>query len=225
MAVCSGGDLLDFELVCVRVFWSTLLPAIVVLLLSLFGIPKPAFVRKAFAPVLAPFHDELSLEQAEAFEASDAYSPQDDALSPSDESSYRPPFWRTFLLVSLALLESLVWIFVGSLEIFNAPKPIYVAQAYVTALSWLYATVRPVARSVKTAPYDLFILFFVHLVTEALQLGGIIYENTVYNVELPPPAALAAHLLNLIVVLVVLVLVMSIPVNIPSSRVDRSKIV
>lgn len=215
--LCDGADAVDLSASCVREFWGLLLPAIVLFILLTVATPKPGFARRLLRPIAAPFTNYLTYQQAEALD------------STSEErvllETPRPPLWRTLVLAGLSLAESLAWLFVGSLEIFQTLNPVFVARAYVSALSWLYATVRLVARPAITAPLDIFALLLVHLAAETLQLGGLAYDNAIDGVPLPAHAVLAAHVLNLVVTLLLLVVVLSIPTGVPTSRIDKTKIV
>ncbi|KAI0030294.1 multidrug resistance-associated ABC transporter [Vararia minispora EC-137] len=217
MPLCEDANLSDVGRACDRTFWSLFLPAVALLILCATAMPKPASVQRVFEPVVAPFRQFLSVEQAEAYEA------MDNAPSPAD-STLRPPPWRMLVLTGLALAEALAWIFVASLLAVQRTPLLSVARAYVAGTSWLYATVRPTARPALTVPYDLFLLFLVHATAVCLSLGGALYEHSAYGAPLPPTGALVLYVLDATVILTLLVIVMSTPVGVPSARVERSKI-
>jgi hypothetical protein len=135
-------------------------------------------------------------------------------------------FWKSLLLSWFALIETLVWLAVTSFSIIQDDRePIHVASSFVFALTWLFATVRPVVRPKPTPPYDLFALYLIYTVIELVSLSAFAYNNHVYGFPFPPPLTLAAHILNLCVLFVLVTIVLSMPLAIPSNRVEKANIV
>lgn len=80
-------------------------------------------------------------------------------------------------------------------------------------------------KSSATPPYTLFILFIFRLVGDTLVFGGTIFDYHV--LDLPPRNALLIQIegLNLTATIISLGIILSMPLNIPPSRVDPAEIV
>ncbi|KAI0048026.1 multidrug resistance-associated ABC transporter [Auriscalpium vulgare] len=231
MPVCPGGRVDDLEKACVRVFWSTALPGAFVFFLCVASIPPPTWLSKLISPVTRPFRSYLTLTEAEALNASADNGDTavfDEGASPSKPALSRdalPVMWKTLVLAWIALLETLVWLSVGSLSLAQDEQAaIYTLSPFVTASAWLYATVRPVLYPKPTPSYDLFSLYSVLFGVELLSLGGFIYDKSVHGLPLPPTAIVAVHVANLAASLLLICTVFSMPVNTPGDRVDRADI-
>ncbi|KAI0041568.1 hypothetical protein FA95DRAFT_1565261 [Auriscalpium vulgare] len=231
MPVCPGGRIDDLESACVRVFWSTALPGVFVFFLCVASIPLPTWLSKFIRPVTKPFRTYLTLTEAEALDASAEAGETvllDEDTPPPKVALSRdavPVLWKTLVLAWIALLETLVWLAVGSFYLIQGGnQPIFYLSPFITALAWLYATVRPVLHPKPTPSYDLFSLYTVLLVVEALSIGGIVYDKGVQGIPLPPTAVFAAHVVNFTALVILIATVFSMPINIPSERVDKAEI-
>ena len=79
--------------------------------------------------------------------------------------------------------------------------------------------------STPTAPYDLFVLYIIHLVMGIVLLGGNVHAKDVYDIPLPPTVVITGQALNLVVVLILLYVIINMPVGIPSNTVKKDAIV
>lgn len=224
---CPQSTVFDLANPCVRAFWSTILPAALVALFVFASIPIPKRVRKLLKPLSSPLQSFLTLQEAEALDVAAAAGnivAGDDA---NVDAGNHPtvPLWRTLAFSWIALLETLVWLSLGSYNIVQRKRDVLdVVHPFVTAVAWLYASVRPVVRPQPTPPFDLFSLYFLNLLLEVFNLGGILYDVNVLGYAFPPPLILGAHVLNLAAVLVLLSIILAMPLDIPSERVDKEKI-
>lgn len=224
MAVVTKGlcesSVFDLTSSCVRDSWSALVPTAFILLVCLTATPLPTTARRILRVVKRPFQNFLTLPEAEALLADD--SPPDSLT----ESSSSPPLWRTLLLSLVALSETLAWLIVGSYRFAVQPQNVWDGlRPFCIAISWLYATCRPVANPTATPPYDLFVLYILRLVFDTLIFGGILYDRTVYEIPLPGPWAIVAHVLNLTAICTLLLVVLSMPLAVPSPAVKPEEIV
>ena len=230
MSNCGfSSEIWHLDLPCGRSFWGALIPAAFVFLLSVVAIPLPTWLSNLIHPFKEPFTPFLTLQEAEALDAaaiaalSEAGQDEADSVAEHVESRH---FWKSLLLSWLALMETLVWLGVASLTIIqNERDPVYVASPSVLALTWLFATVRPTVRPKFTPPYDLFTLYLIYTVFELVSLGAFAHNHRAYGTPLPPLLILTAHILNLCVLFILIAIVLSMPLSVPSRRVEKSKIV
>ncbi|EIW82712.1 multidrug resistance-associated ABC transporter [Coniophora puteana RWD-64-598 SS2] len=227
MAVCGGSGPFDFSEPCVRQTWAALFPAAFVLLLCAGSLPLPAFVKKRAQNPLNPFRRFITLQEAEALaqvKADDAANLNTEAIAEAAAAGDPIYLWRTLTLALLALLEALVWLAAGSYVLATRAPAASSASAssvwtgasfIVLACSWVYAACVPIVRPRATVHYDLFALYAVHLVCGVLILGGTLYEHRIWNVALPPVWAFAGMIGNLVVVCVLLLAVMTMPMQVP----------
>ena len=233
MSSCRfSGDIwhLDLDLSCARSFWGALVPAAFIFLLSVVAIPLPTWLSNLMRPIKGPLSPFLTLQEAEALDAAATTEPkaalgQSDADAVAEHVESRH-FWKSLLLSWFALIETLVWLGIASFTIIQDDSgPVYVASPFVLALTWLFATVRSIVRPKLTPPYDLFTLYLIHTVFELVSLGAFVYSHRVYGTPFPPSLILTAHILNLCVLFILVAIVLSMPLSIPSRRVEKSKIV
>lgn len=176
--------LVSYELAhCVRSFCSTVLPAALVVLLTLYRVPlplqlakpsasshrrslrsslskrpklsMPARTRTKTTPLTRP---QMPLEPqafryVERSSSSGSHSRKHSYGSPSQPS---PPSFPHFALLAL-----------------------------LTSLSWLYATIRPIAIPSATLPFDLLALYVVHFVVLVLKVGGAVDDVNVLGIRGP----------------------------------------
>ncbi|KAI0065886.1 multidrug resistance-associated ABC transporter [Artomyces pyxidatus] len=225
MFVCPGSSAADLDSTCVRVFWSTLLPAVFVSLFCIAKIPLPKWFTKLIEPLTSQFTRFLTLEQAEALDAAAAAADEDGAKTSNLHKHVSPKLWKVLVLSWIALLELLTWTVIGAFNlVLNEGSAVYTVHPFITASVWLYATLRPVLRLRPTPPYDLFTLFFVLFGVEVLSFGGIIYDSRVSGISLPPAIIIVGHVTNFVALLALLATIFSMPVGIPGRGVDVQQI-
>lgn len=229
----SSCPFLSLDLACARSFWGAIVPAVFVFLLSVVALPLPTWLSNLIRPINGYFSSFLTLQEAEAVDEAaiaeakaalgEAGQGESETVTEQVESAH---FWKSLLLSWFALVETLAWLGVTSFTIIQDERdPVYVASSFVLALTWLFATVRPIVRPKLTPPYDLFTLYLIYTIFELVSLGAFFYDHHAYGTPLPPPLALAAHILNLCVLFILVTIVLSMPLAIPSRRVEKAKIV
>lgn len=145
-------------------------------------------------------------------------------------SSEAAPIWRTAILSTGALFEALIWLAVGSYRVYESAErgwfePVLLAVPFVMAVTWLYATLRPIVRPSATPPYDLFILFSLHSVSATLDIGVPIYMHYHSGWPLPGRLASVAAIVNLVTILVLLAVILAMPLGVRSERaLKRQKV-
>ena len=182
-------------------------------------------------PIKGHFTPFLTLQEAEALDSA-AIAESKVALGEgraepeTGEKVGLGRFWKSLLLSWFALIETVGWLGIASfMSLQDDRDPVYVASLFVFAFTWLFATVRPLVRPKLTPPYDLFALYLIYTAFELISLGAFAYNYHAYGTPLPPSLTVTAHILNLCVLLILDTIVLSMPLAIPSHRVEKAKIV
>lgn len=232
MVVCKG----DLTNPCLRELWSTL-PAISFLALLIafsLPIPLPRPVAKFFAVIRAPFLPTLTVSEAQELEHQFALEDSGEARrSEQLPSSNTAPRWRSALFVFLALVEFVAWLVVGVVSAIRAIRNVPASRSFhflpyiplLVSFTWAFALARLLHRPPKTPPYDLFILFILHLAGGVLNLAGQLYTARTSGTPFPSDRVIAAESVHLGILVVLLVLIVSLPLNEPIEPVDEVTVV
>ena len=217
---CTG----DLSNPCVWELFAQLPAVVFVALVAVSSLPLP--LPRFLARIRAPFLPTLTLAEAEEFERHAAVEPEPPPHPVVDSA----PRWRTALFASLTLLELVAWLFLGVVHaivraISATHASLFTSLPFLTALTWLYALFRVLHRPPVTPPFDLFILYILHLLGGVVILGAQLYISATSATPLPPNAVLAAEGVHLGLVLALLALITTLPLNLPSAHVDFDKIV
>jgi hypothetical protein len=222
MVLCgSNFDPFDFQSQCVRELWGSFLPAGLVLVLCFFTIPMPHVLHI----LCSPFKTYITLHEAEALDgnttAIDKMSNQDDT-----EDSETVPLWRVVLFVFVGIIQCLSWIIHGSYRLFNDPRDVFGGVLpFLVAMVWLYTIIRPISHPIATAPFDLFSIYSVLFCAGFLRLGGVLFDHHVLGTPWPSTITLVTLSVNLLTLLVLLIVVLNIPLALPSNRINKKDIV
>jgi hypothetical protein len=218
---CGRASLLDLSDPCIRASWAAFAPAAFVAALCLFSLPLPlpAFARKLGRALRSPLVDFISLREAEAVDAGEP--------GPGDAvASSAVPLWRTVALAFIALVQALAWLSAGAYILVTRDLDTWTGVcAVVVGSTWVYGVSKPVFWSKPTAHLDLFFLYLGHFVFGVVLLGGTIYDHRVFHLPLAPRTELVGLVFNLVAVLVELALVSTMPMGLPSSRINKEDIV
>jgi hypothetical protein len=133
------------------------------------------------------------------------------------------PLRRTPVCVFVGITEAFCWIAHGSFSLYKDPKNDILP--FLIAIVWLYTVIRPIARPTATPPHDLFTIYLLLFGSSILQIGGLLYDHTVFSIPYPPPLTIFALSLNLVAVIGMLCLILSMPLAIPSNLINPSEIV
>ena len=221
VVLCPSSGSLEFTNSCVRESWHAILSSSTILIFLIFSIPVPLpqRVRRIIDAFKAPFRTYLSVEEAEALSASFSGNTAD-VESDKRQSGFRYP------IILLGLLETLSWVAVAAHRLATGPsEPWNAGMPFIIAFSWAYTVIRPIAWPTATAPFDLLIVYFVHFVSSVLTIGAIYYGHTLTGAPYPSTAVWATITANLLIALTALVLVLNMPLGVPSSRVKKEDIV
>ncbi|KAJ7303772.1 hypothetical protein DFH08DRAFT_793782 [Mycena albidolilacea] len=225
MQLCSNSGAFDLWDGCVRSSWSAVLPFLVAITFCVASlrIPWPSPLQKLFTALKAPFRTFITLHEAEAV---DLQSAGEMAVNSEIRVPQATPFGRSLVFTFAGVLQSLAWIASGAFYFVatNQADAWHFAQFLLIAFSWLYTAVRPVASPFATAPYDLFVIYFLHLVGGVLLLGGRLFDYTVGETPLPPTPTLVGLSANLVTILVLLYFTVIMPMDLPSTRVKKEDI-
>ncbi|KAJ6599295.1 hypothetical protein DFH09DRAFT_1130673 [Mycena vulgaris] len=191
-----------FEDPCIRASWSALLPALLVFILSIASIPV---VKRATSAVFKPFQEFLTLEEAEALSG---------AAMPADISSASGIKGTTVVLVSLALVEIILWIVVAIFEVTTGTVGIGRRFPILLAIPWFYAFLRPlITTPIVTAPMDLFCLFSLEFASAILLVGGALFDDGSVTANMA-----IVMVLNAVLAALLLVVVLGLPLAIPTRQ-------
>jgi hypothetical protein len=239
MTICKSG-LFDFRDSCVLGLWSAVPPAVLALLFVITCLPLPhvsGLVAEALDLIKGPVQPFITLPEAEALVGVDqSASPSASGhLGDADtdvehrEARVRVPLWRTVALSGFALFESLIWLAVGSFRIVTAEAEQQTTWEslfpILLALSWLYASFRPIVHPSNTPPYDLVSLYVVHLFGAVSLFGAVLYEISVTGETSTSLLARFGLVANIFAVLGLLAITFQMPLDMPSSSVSPEQIV
>ena len=220
MVLC-GNDLdpFDFKSQCVREIWGSFLPAGLVFILCFLSIPMP----HALEILCSPFKNYLTLHEAEALDGNiDKISSQDDM----GDSVETVPLWRTVVFVFVGIFQCLSWIVHGSYRLHDDPRDIFGGVLpFLVAIAWLYTIIRPISHPIATSPFDLFSTYLAFFGVGSLRIGGILFDHNVLGSPWPSTITLVALSANLLALFVLLIVVLNIPLALPSNRVNKKDIV
>ena len=216
-----------------RSIWGIFIPAAFVFVFCVASIPIPTWLTDLIGPIRALFVPFLTLPEAEALDLADAaeYNAIFGEVTQSEPEAVNEQveprhFWKTLFLSCIALIETLAWLGVASFNaIQDQQDPVHVVSSFVSALTWLFATLRPILRPKPTPSFDLLVLYLIHFVAEVVSIGEFVLNKQAYGTPLPNTLALTAHILHLGALLILIAIVFSMPLAIPSRRVDKEKIV
>ena len=218
-----GASPLDPSDPCIRVSWAALAPAAFVAVLCLVSIPFPfpAVARKIGRTLTFPLDAFITLREAEALGAG---GPSADDVEHVPDVTI--PLWRTIALAFVALVQALLWLSCGAYMLITREYDTWTGVcAVLIGSTWVYGVAKPVFWPKPTAHLDLFWLYFAHLVFGVVLLGGRVYDHHVLHVPLEPRIELAVLIFNLVAVSIELALVSTMPMDLPSSRINKDEIV
>lgn len=218
--ICGGASPWDFSSRCIRDSYFSLVPVIVVLVaIRVTVVPNPPFAKRVLKVLASPFQPFLTLPEAEALLVQDEKAEVHHPAKPT-------PVWPTAVLSLAGLVGTLVWIALGSyLAVVERVGLWENAMPFLVAISWLYACCRPILKPTATPPYDLFVLYITRVILDILVFWGVIYDKEIYGIPLPSPFIVSALVVNIVAGVTSLATVLSMPLDIPSTRVDPAEIV
>lgn len=239
--ICPSSEPFNFSDPCIRQAWSSFLPAVLVLIICLSNIPIRIPDRLNFA-VFTRFLDLNDAVALDAVAEKTRRAADGEILEEAVEEvdvvnkDAKPPLWRTFLLCTIALIETLAWVAYGSFRVIISQKhaahsddteAFYPALVlpFILALPWLYALIRPLLRPPLTPPYDLLVLYLAHLAMGVIMLGAVLFNHTSYGTPLPETWGLVGLVGNLVLVVLGLVLIVSVKMAVPPKGVSPDDVV
>jgi hypothetical protein len=203
---------------CTRSYLESFPPFILIFIVSCFYLslfPKlPVVLKSAFTPFL-PLAEAVPLVEADSYPASE-----------QAVSNAKPPLWRSMCLSGFALAETTCWLAIASYRlVLSKGSPDYrIISPFLSFLSWLPAAVIPAFRPTLTPPFGLFSLYVVQLVSSVFRFGVIWYDHGTRGVAVNR-WDVAGTSANLVVVLVLLLVVLCMPMNLPRNKAVEEKIV
>lgn len=206
MATCDGAALTPLLGSCIRGYWASAIPFGFLIL-----VPPLRVLAKHLRP-----KSYLTLEEAEAL------LPAEDDVG---EDAAAAPLWRTLVLSAVSLLQCSAWIAAATYTVAVSPADIWNGVShFLMATTWLYAGLRPIVKPLISFPYDLLVLFCLHLTCSTAVFVGYLYDSYVLAVSLEP-LTVATNALNIVAVTGVLAVVMNMPLAVPSKRIRKEDIV
>ncbi|CAE6413166.1 unnamed protein product [Rhizoctonia solani] len=177
-------------------------------------------------PKIAIFTQFITDDDIAAVEAEEAAAntkpkavPVPDSDIPTERSSLlpnsgapttRPETWRQITLTVLALLETAGWIVAVVNRARHSAGLLALTTAIAALVSWVYAALRPSIRPSRTPYYDLFGIYFSHLLAACVAL----YEaSTSATGSIGFSTDRLAHVLNSLLTFVGLVAIVNMPLS------------
>jgi len=113
----------------------------------------------------------------------------------------------------LGVVLANTWVAAGAYQMrFNPDEPILVlGYPFVTAATWIYCFIRPLARPIETSPLDLLVLNAVHISFSVLHVGIVVSNKVILGVPISWIPMLAAQVCQLGIALVAISIVLSYP--------------
>ncbi|KAJ7794752.1 hypothetical protein B0H14DRAFT_3888596 [Mycena olivaceomarginata] len=170
MQVCSNSSAFDFWNGCVRSSWSAVLPFVVVFTFCVpsLRIPWPSPLRRLFTALKASFTPFITLHEAELVDLQSA-----GATGVDDQEIVG--FFRALPGSRAASFTSL------PIKLMRGVSP-NLSSSHFPGYTPLYDQSR---RLFATVPYDLFVIYLLHLVGGVLVLGGRLFDYAVGETSLP----------------------------------------
>ncbi|EGO28860.1 hypothetical protein SERLADRAFT_434751 [Serpula lacrymans var. lacrymans S7.9] len=227
--LCADYGPFDFRDACVRRYWSSLVPVALVLLFCVLSLPSPAWTQGFFKVAKIPRRRFITIDEAEALEldGSSVTNRLPGRVDDFGEGSIRGRTYfsrrRNLYLSWIALLETFAWSAVGIMP-FSLRRAESTSPPVLIAITWFYASLRPIIWPSITPPFDLFSLYITHLMSGILLLGGVLYEAYVWDIALPSGYVIASMVANIVTVAIALVIVLGMPLAIPSTRIRKEDI-
>lgn len=187
--------------------------------------------------ILAPFLPTLTLAEAEELERQHSHyvlvsdegsGPELRTVNSQNDARGVTEDWRTALFAGLALIGMTNRAVEGVFNLVYVTRSSacvrrFSALCFLTAATWAYALFRVLNKTPKTPPYDLFILGILHLIHGVLTLGEQWYLSLTLGSLRSSLRFLAPEAVNIGITIMFLAIIMSLPLNLPSSDVDRTK--
>ena len=128
-------------------------------------------------------------------------------------------------LTALASLQLVTWLTVLVLGAFQHDSVLWPALALTVV--WAYTAARLALRPRPTPQFQLLFIFMAHTAGALARLGYPLYLHYSYpeDIGLPQRRDLLAKSLDILIVLLLVVITVSRPLNVPSANVDVAKIV
>ena len=203
---------------CTRSYIESLPPFIIAILVLVCLIPFPS--SRVGRGLLEPFKPFLTTAEAEALILDDTSGIQERFPKP------RAPLWHTICLSGLALAELITWVIFASYQIVvSHGKHTYLTTIYIfRAGSWLPEVILPIFRPKAIAPYDLFALYLLQLLSAFFHFGALWYDLQSDGIK-PSFLDLAGDSMNLTVVIISLLVILGMPVAFPNNKAIAKEIV
>ncbi|KIJ93017.1 hypothetical protein K443DRAFT_13177 [Laccaria amethystina LaAM-08-1] len=93
---------------------------------------------------------------------------------------------------------------------------------FLIALVLLYTVIRSIARPTATPSYDIFTIYPLFLGSSILQIGGLLYDYTVFSTPYLPPLIILAVSSDLVAVIGLLCLILSMPLAVPCNLISQT---
>ena len=220
MVVCGNNlDPLDFQSPCIRELWGSFLPAGLVLVLYISAVPMPHVLNVLYSP----FRNYMTLDEAEAL---DGTTPVIDKIPSQDDTGETVQLWKAVVFVFVGIIQCFSWTAHASYRLYNNPGDLFGGVLpFLVAMAWMYTIIRPISHLITTSPFDLFSVYLVLFCAGFVRLGGILFDHSVFGSPWPSTITLTALSTNLLVLLVLLIVVLGIPMALPSNKINKKDIV
>lgn len=193
--------------------WSLYSPLAAVLATCIFESAASCFHKKPLTSFISMFRPLLLIHEAEALLIGESLS--------STKIKQKAPLFLTLALSVLAFIQTVFWSSIFISSFFHQTCAEW--GFFALALSWLYASVKPVLRPTYTPPYDLLFLYLTLQVSGIYHFGCLLLQWSLPDSS-PSATLLAFHTLNVALISTLIVIVLSRPVAEPPDEPAKSPI-
>jgi len=199
--------------------------ALIIVLVSILlrvRITCPKLLRKPWEFLKRPFQPFLSTD--EALTTLSRYGILSGEETESLTASRTMRRFDMFLSL-LGVVLANTWVAAGAYQMrFHPDEPILVlGYPFVTAATWIYCFIRPLARPIETSPLDLLVLNVVHISFSVLHVGIVVSNKVIFGVTASWIPMLGAQVCQLGIALVAISIILSYPSGKPITvEIDKS---
>jgi hypothetical protein len=169
-----------------------------------------------------PFNPFISLQEAEALAA---------RISIADivVNVHKPPLWRKVSLLLLSALQFLSWLGIGLYDLVINPDVSPGHRMgflpFLFCTYWLYSIIRSLVRPLSTPPFDLFATYVFYVLLHGLYISMTLYDYYTLESGSLDFVVMSTLVFNFVCGMALSIIVLNMPLGIPSGMIPKDEIV